>query len=85
MRPCTSSTSYKMGDRYSSPATPHAKRRCSSKSAATLPAGAAGDGEVRDATTPSNTTTCIADTKEWTVAAEIPKDASTSDGSSSVG
>ena len=38
--PFTQDTYYQIGGRYTSTAAPHAKRRCSIESAATLPAGA---------------------------------------------
>ena len=52
-----------LGGRSTSPTTLHAKRRWSSKSAATLPEGAVGEGEGRAAPTPAATTPCSAAAK----------------------
>ena len=80
MRSFAQTTSSQMGWRSESPATPHAKRRWSSESAANLPEGALCEGEGKAAPTP-----CSTDAKAWTVASEIPSVANHVAGGASVG
>ena len=63
-------TASQMATRSPSPAPPHAKRRCKSKSVATFPAGATGGGGC--AAIPAATTPYSAAAKFWMVASDRP-------------
>ena len=71
----TQDASSHIGGRSTSPDTSHAKQRCSSKRAATLPEGKMGKGEGRADPTLASTTTCSAAENAWTDASDSPSTA----------
>ena len=85
MRPFKRTTSSQMGGRSASSATLYASWRWSSESAATVPRGAMGEGEGREAPTPATTTPCSAAVKLWTAESDIPSDTNPGAGYAAVG
>ena len=62
-----------MGGRYPSTDTPHTKQIWRRESVTTFPVGAAGEGEVNAAPTPTATTPCRDAAMAWIAASERPR------------
>ena len=75
LRPFVLTTSYQMGGRSPSPATPYEKWGCSNERAATHLSVAVVDGNGRAIPNPTVATPCSADANLWTGSSVIPKSA----------